>query len=135
MRTFLVLLLLAVGCWGAGAKSDSAIEQDLKVRLGRSKIAANGFQYRVRDGVVTWTGQTGVIQHKGAATRMARSAGAKEVVNNIRIGEAAREKAAARLATARQEKPKAAGNITAAPAQPAAVEQAPPPVRRATVKH
>jgi hypothetical protein len=38
-----------------------------------------------------------VIQHKGAATRMARTAGAAQVVNNIQISASAKAKAAANL--------------------------------------
>jgi hypothetical protein len=51
----------------------------------------------VKAGVVTWEGYTNVIQHKGAATRMARTAGAAQVINNIKISDAARAKAAGNL--------------------------------------
>ena len=38
-----------------------------------------------KNGIATWTGATSVMQHKGAATRMAKTAGATQVVNNIKI--------------------------------------------------
>ena len=47
------------------------------------------------------TGKTDVMQHKGVATRLARSAGAKEVKNEVEVSEAARQKAAAQLARGR----------------------------------
>ena len=84
------------------AKSDAAIEQDLKTRLAKSKLAANRFTFRVQGGIVTWAGKADVIQHKGAATRMAKSAGARGVVNQIEISEAARRKAAERLERSRK---------------------------------
>ena len=37
----------------------------------------------VKDGVATWTGTTSIMQHKGAATRMAKRRVAFHVVNNI----------------------------------------------------
>ena len=39
----------------------------------------------VKNGIATWTGGTSVMQHKGAATRMAKTAGATQVVNNIKV--------------------------------------------------
>jgi hypothetical protein len=84
------------------AKSDTAIDQKLRERLSRSKINANHFTFKVQNGTVIWEGKTDVIQHKGAATRMAKSVGARNVVNNIQISEAARQKAAARLEKGRK---------------------------------
>jgi hypothetical protein len=78
-------------------KADAVIEADIKARLGRSKLAADRFEVRVRNGIATFDGRTGVVQHKGAATRMARSAGALAVVNNIKITDEARNRAAAQL--------------------------------------
>jgi hypothetical protein len=43
-----------------------------------------------------------VIQHKGVATRLAKTGGAAAVSNHIQISEAAREKAAANLETGRR---------------------------------
>ncbi len=75
------------------AADDLRIEQAIKAKLAKSKIGADGFTVRVQGGVATWEGRTSVIQHKGAATRMARSAGATAVVNRIQIDDAARRKA------------------------------------------
>ncbi len=65
--------------------SDGEIEQKIKTKLAKSKIGRDGFVPRVKGGVVTWTGRTGVPQHKGAATRMAKTSGAVRVVNNIEV--------------------------------------------------
>jgi hypothetical protein len=77
--------------------SDAQIEQMIKFKLAKSKIGADKFTIRVQGGVAFWEGKTNVIQHKGAATRMAKTAGAVAVVNNIQISEAARMKAAHNL--------------------------------------
>ena len=81
--------------------SDAALERSIRERFARSKIARNHFTVRVKDGVATLEGQTDVIQHKGTATRLAKSMGARQVVNRIQIAQAARDKAAANLAGAR----------------------------------
>lgn len=75
------------------AKDDERIEQVIKAKLAKSKIGADHFTVRVQEGIATWQGRTSVIQHKGAATRMAKTAGAAAVVNNIQIDEAARRQA------------------------------------------
>jgi hypothetical protein len=77
--------------------SDATIEQTIRMKLAKSKIGKDGFKVRVQNGVAYWEGKTDVIQHKGAATRMAKTAGAVAVVNHIQISEAARRKAADRL--------------------------------------
>ena len=79
------------------ALSDAAIEGDIRARFARSKIASNHFQVKVQGGVATIDGTASVIQHKGVATRMARSAGAQRVVNRIKISDAARQKAVDQL--------------------------------------
>lgn len=73
--------------------SDAELERIIKAKLAKSKVGKDGFTAKVKGGVVTWEGSTGVIQHKGAATRMARTAGAVEVVNNIKISDEARQRA------------------------------------------
>jgi hypothetical protein len=60
------------------------------MKLAKSKIGKDGFVPKVHGGVVTWEGRTAVPQHKGAATRMAKSAGAVRVVNNIQISDGAK---------------------------------------------
>jgi hypothetical protein len=77
--------------------SDSQIESTIRTKLAKSKIGKDGFRFKVQRGVVTWEGSTNVIQHKGSATRMARAAGATQVVNNIQISDSAKAKATANL--------------------------------------
>ena len=69
----------------AVTKSDAEIQQSIQTKLAKSKIGKDGLKFQVSRGVVTWEGTTGVIQHKGSATRMARTAGAVKVVNNIKV--------------------------------------------------
>jgi hypothetical protein len=71
-----------------GSFSDAEIEATIKAKLAKSKIGKDGFQVHVKDRVAIWSGTTTVMQHKGAATRMAKSAGAIHVLNNIKISEA-----------------------------------------------
>jgi osmotically-inducible protein OsmY len=68
------------------AVSDLQLDATLRAKLAKSKIGKDGFRFRVQRGVVTWEGTTSVPQHKGAATRMARTSGALQVVNNIKVG-------------------------------------------------
>jgi hypothetical protein len=82
--------------------TDRQIEANIRAKLAKSKIAADKFQFHVQGGVVTIEGKTDVVQRKGAATRMARTAGAIAVVNHIQISEAAKQKAAANLEKARK---------------------------------
>jgi hypothetical protein len=77
--------------------SDAELQSKINAKLAKSKVGKDGFTAHVKNGVVTWEGKTDVIQHKGAATRMARTAGALEVVNNIKISDEARQKAAGNL--------------------------------------
>jgi len=82
--------------------SDSQIEKDIRERFSASKIAADKFEVHVQGGRATITGKTDVLQHKGTATRMARAAGAADVVNKVEPTEEAREKAAANLTKGRR---------------------------------
>ena len=77
--------------------TDSQLEAIIHTKLAKSKIGKDGFKFHVQHGVVTWEGTTNVVQHKGAATRMARTAGATQVVNNIQVSAAGKAKAAAGL--------------------------------------
>ena len=72
------------------------------MKLARSKVGHDGFTVRVQGGIAYWEGTTNVVQHKGAATRMAKTAGAAAVVNNIKISDAAKQKAAANLEEGRR---------------------------------
>lgn len=87
---------------GKGALDDKRIEQAIRARFAESKIGANHFEVHVQGGVATIEGRTDVIQHKGTATRLAKSMGAVRVVNRIEISQAAREKASASLAKGRR---------------------------------
>jgi osmotically-inducible protein OsmY len=67
------------------AVNDAQLEAAIHAKLAKSKIGKDGFRFHVQRGVVTWEGTTAVPQHKGAATRMARTSGAVQVVNNIKV--------------------------------------------------
>ncbi len=83
--------------------SDAQLEASIRARLAKSqKISQDHFQVHVQGGVATIEGKTGVVQHKGSATRMAKAAGALAVNNRIQVSDAAKEKAAANLETGRR---------------------------------
>lgn len=82
---------------GTTSQQDKVIEAAIRAKLAKSKIRKDGFTVRVQGGVAYWDGTTNVIQHKGSATRMAKTAGAKAVVNNIKISDAAKQKATQNL--------------------------------------
>ncbi len=84
------------------AANDHQVEAAIRARFAQSKINSNHFTVHVQGGVATIEGHADVIQHKGTATRLARAAGAREVVNKIEISEAARERAEANLAKGRR---------------------------------
>jgi osmotically-inducible protein OsmY len=67
------------------AVNDAQLEATIHAKLAKSKIGKDGFRFHVQRGVVTWEGTTAVGQHKGAATRMARTSGAVQVINNIKV--------------------------------------------------
>ena len=90
----LIPVFLICAAWGAlaqgrpaagpgaakGARSDAEIEGAIRDRFARSKSAADHFTVRVHGGVATIEGRTDVVQRKGSATRMAKSAGARKVI-------------------------------------------------------
>lgn len=82
--------------------SDPQLEAAIRAKFAKSKINADKFTVRVQGGVATIEGRTDVIQHKGVATRLARSSGAAAVNNHIQISEAARQKAAGNLEKGRR---------------------------------
>jgi len=84
------------------ALSDAQVEAAIRARFAKSKINADKFTVHVQGGVATIEGRTDVIQHKGVATRMAKTAGAQVVNNRIQISEAARQKAAGNLEQGRR---------------------------------
>ena len=90
-RIFLALTLLLPLTAQSPARGlrDQQIQDDIRERLAQSVIGKDNFKVRVVDGVAYWEGSTTVAQHKGAATRMAKSAKASSVVNNIVVERAA----------------------------------------------
>ena len=95
------------------AKPDAEIEKSIKTRLAGSKIGSHHFQVHVQNGVATLEGQTDVLQHKGTATRLAKSAGATQVVNHITVSQAAKDKASKNLASGRRRAQVKRGETTA----------------------
>jgi hypothetical protein len=81
------------------ASDDVALEKTIRAKLAVSKIAVDKFEVHVQGGVATITGKTGVLQHKGTATRLAKNAGAKQVVNRVEVSDEAKEKAASNLSS------------------------------------
>ena len=79
------------------SQQDKVIEQIIRAKLAKSKVGKDGFTVRVQGGVAYWDGTTSVVQHKGSATRMAKTAGAVAVVNHIKVSDAAKQKAAENL--------------------------------------
>jgi hypothetical protein len=87
---------------GVSSAQDKQIEEAIRVKLAKSKIGKEGLTVRVQGGVAFWEGSTSVVQHKGSATRMAKTAGAKSVVNNIKVSDAAKQKASENLEQGRR---------------------------------
>ena len=84
------------------AMSDVRLEAAIRAKFARSKIDADKFQVHVQGGVATIEGRTDITQHKGVATRLAKTGGALAVNNHIQVSDAAKEKAAANLAKGRR---------------------------------
>ncbi len=82
--------------------SDAALEAAIRAKFAKSKIGVEKYQVRVQGGVATIEGRTDVIQHKGVATRLAKTAGAVAVNNHIEVSEAAKQKASHNLAAGRR---------------------------------
>lgn len=80
---------------------DAQVERNIRAKFTKSKINSEHFTVAVLNGVATIDGKTNVIQHKGVATRLAKSGGAIAVQNRIQISEEARAKAAAKFAKGR----------------------------------
>ncbi len=82
--------------------SDARLEAVIRAKFAKSKINADKFTVHVQGGVATIEGKTDVMQHKGTATRMAKTGGALAVNNHVQISEAAKEKAAGNLEKGRR---------------------------------
>jgi hypothetical protein len=77
---------------------DTLILHRIQAKFAKSKINAEHFTVSVQGGVATLEGKTNVIQHKGVATRLAKTGGAVAVKNHIQVSDEAKAKAAAHLA-------------------------------------
>jgi len=97
---------------------DAQIERAIRAKFAKSKINAEHFTVSVQNGVATIDGKSNVIQHKGVATRLAKTGGALAVQNHIVISEEARAKAAAKLAQARGGETQLAHATVLPPAKP-----------------
>lgn len=84
------------------ALSDAELQRAIERRFAKSKIAEERFTVRVNNGIATIEGKTEIVQRKGTATRLAKQAGARAVINKIEVSQAAKDKAAANLATGRR---------------------------------
>jgi hypothetical protein len=158
MRVLLLFVLLVqAGLSGpppkaraaVAAPSDAAIEQNIRARFAKSKIAEDRFTVRVQGGKAIIEGTTNVVQREGVATRLAKLGGAVAVDNRIHISDEAREKAAEKLAEHRKRPGAhpAPTKPTAAPVKPTSTRAEPisknlapspavaAPIPRAQVKH
>jgi hypothetical protein len=81
--------------------SDAQIEANIRAKFAKSKSAGK-FTVHVQGGVATIEGKTEVVQHKGVATRMAKTGGALAVNNHVEVSDAAKKKAADNLETGRR---------------------------------
>lgn len=83
-------------------RSDAEIEAAIRARFAKSKSGIDKFTVRVQGGVATIEGKTDVVQRKAAATRMAKAAGARQVINKVEVSAAAKQKASENLADGRR---------------------------------
>jgi hypothetical protein len=77
--------------------TDGQILTAIRAKLAKSKVAGDRFTVTVQNRIVTFEGKTSVIQHKGVATRIARTSGAIAVQNHIQISDEAKARAVAKL--------------------------------------
>jgi hypothetical protein len=84
------------------ALGDKELEAAIRARFARSKINEDRFTVHVQGGVATIEGRTNVLQHKGVATRLAKAAGARAVVNRVEPSEEAKLRASENLAKGRR---------------------------------
>jgi hypothetical protein len=106
------------GAAGSSRMPDSQVERAIRAKFAKSKINAEHFTVSVQNGVATIDGKTSVIQHKGVATRLAKTGGAVAVQNRIVISEEARARAAAKLARVRGGETELARATVIPPAKP-----------------
>src|SRR5215218_1081871 len=84
--------------------NDAAVEAAIRAKFAKSKINEEHYKVTVRYGVALLEGKTSVPQRKGVATRLAKTGGARQVVNKIEVSEAARKQMTDRLQKARTRK-------------------------------
>ena len=82
--------------------NDAQLEAAIRAKFAKSKINEDKFTVRVQGGIATIDGKTNVVQHKGVATRMSKTAGALAVNNRVQVSDAARKKAAGNLEEGRR---------------------------------
>lgn len=82
--------------------ADAELEAAIRARFAKSKSGLDKFTVRVQGGVATIEGKTDVVQRKSAATRIAKSAGARQVINKVEVSQASKQKAAENLASGRR---------------------------------
>ena len=82
--------------------SDAQLEAAIRAKFAKSKINEDHFSVKVQGGIATIDGKTDVLQHKGTATRMSKTAGAAAVNNRVQVSDAAKAKAAGNLETGRR---------------------------------
>jgi hypothetical protein len=81
-----IVTLLLAAVLAALAATDQQVEQSIRWKLGRSPaLSKERFTVRVTNGTAVIEGQTAVPQRKGAATRIAKAAGARKVENRITV--------------------------------------------------
>jgi hypothetical protein len=81
--------------------TDAQLEAKIRAKFAGSKSAGK-FTVRVQGGVANIDGKTDVAQHKGAATRMAKTAGAVAVNNKVQVSDEGKKKAAGNLQEGRR---------------------------------
>ena len=141
VKVWMVAALMAAGAWAGGPQaaathqrpavpstvkrpagqpklSDAQLEAVIRAKFAKSKINADKFTVHVQGGVATIEGNTNVIQHKGTATRMARTGGALAVNNHVQISDAAKQKAAANLEKGRRRAQIKRGDVRSAASPP-----------------
>lgn len=82
--------------------TDSQLEAAIRAKFAKSKINEDKFTVKVQGGIATIEGRTNVVQHKGVATRMSKTAGALAVNNRVQVSDEAKKKAAGNLAEGRR---------------------------------
>jgi hypothetical protein len=98
--------------------SDRELESLIRAKFAKSKISADRFTVHVQGGIATVEGRTDVIQHKGVATRLCKTAGAIAVNNHIQISDAARQKASGNLEKGRRRAQVERGEARSQPGAP-----------------